>query len=74
VRDELALKPPYSEIPSLMSTVSGTSTPMLRLDGDDWVGSVGVLVSTVSDWRVASAEDNDGLLKPIERVLAGTVA
>ena len=53
---------------------------MLWLDGDDRVGSVGRVVRFVRSVRLASvlsvvsAENNDGLLKPIESALAGTVA
>ncbi len=75
--DALALKPPYTETRSLRSTVSGTSIPKLWLDGDDGAGSrgsVGKFVSVESVCSVAIAEESDGLLKPIDSVLAGTVA
>jgi hypothetical protein len=48
--EALALKPPYIEMRSVTSTVSGTSTPMPWLDGDDGVGDVGrIEVSAESD-------------------------
>lgn len=47
--EALALKPPYIEMRSVTSTVSGTSTPMPWL-GDDGVGDVGrIEVSAESD-------------------------
>ena len=75
--DALAVNPPYRETRSLTSTVSGTSSATFRLDGDHRVGrpgSVGPFVSVESVCSVAMAVDNDGLLKPIESALAGTVA
>ena len=71
--DALAVNPPYRETRSLTSTVSGTSTPTLRLDGDDKVASAGKLVDVESACSVAIAVDRVELPKPIESVLAGTV-
>jgi hypothetical protein len=75
--DALAVMPPYSESRSLTSTVSGTSTAMLWPAGDDSRGSAGrmpELASAASDRSVATADDSDELPKPIDSVLAGTVA
>jgi hypothetical protein len=54
--DALALKPPYTEIRSLRSTVSGASIPMPRLDGNDRPGETGKFGSADRDRNVASAE------------------
>jgi hypothetical protein len=57
----------------LKSTVSGTSTPILRLAGDDRVGSVGSVVRAERVASVGSVANNAELPKPSESEPAGTV-
>ena len=71
--DALPLNPPYTETRSPRSTVSGTSAAALWRDSDGRVGSAGEFASVASDCSVASAEDNEGLLNPIDNVPPGVL-